>query len=200
MQANRRIAILGVSPSLGLSWKGQSMRWNIRGRDGKTGNVVNVSIEAPTLHEAEQMALYNGMVLLEADRQQNAKPPAQLGYSSGNMSQPAAPRSEPATPDFSYLRNTARWLRVISIIVGIVGCIMIVWPFVEVLVFLIREHEASTLGKALIAAISAAIPGMLVLLAAASGRMLAAIGLAIHDVAEQNFKKPGEREVRSVNP
>ena len=176
------------------------MRWNIRGRDGKTGNVVNVSIEAPTLHEAEQMALYNGMVLLEADRQQNAKPPAQLGYSSGNTSQPPAPPRQPVTIDLSYLSKTARWLRVISIVVGIVGCIMIVWPFVQVLVFLIWERETFQLGKALLAAISAAIPGTLVLLAAASGRMLAAIGLAIRDVAEHNSKNRSDREGERANP
>jgi len=167
------------------------MRWKIRGRDGKTGNVVNVSIEATTLAEAEKIALYNGMVLLEADHQQNAAPKAALEYEKPPA---AAPPSSTRNnmPDYSYLSGTAVWLGRISIIVGIIACVMIVWPFVQTAILLLTHRIPFDPQTIVLAIISQCIPGVLVLLGAAIGRMLAAIGMAMRDVAENSFKNRGD--------
>jgi hypothetical protein len=194
------LGAMGVSPSALHDRKGQTMRWNIRGRDGKTGNVTNVSIEAPSLAEAEQIALYNGMVLLEADRRQNSIPPAKLSYSSASTPLTSRFAKSPDEEKYAYLSGTAAWLGKISMIVTIIGCVIIVWPWVKTLILLARHEIKFEPIPLLLSIISESIPGCFVLLAAAAGRMLAAIGMATRDLAEDSSKRQREKQTTDVQP
>jgi hypothetical protein len=167
------------------------MRWNIRGRDPKTGDVVRTSIEAPTLAEAEQIAQYNGMVLIEEDRAENARRPATLSYpSAGGL--PAAPAVPEAAPEGKYdaIERAARGLTVVSVVVGVVGLIWVAWPLVRVGIVYARDAAPPVPAWQLVlAALVESLSGFFALLAAAAARVLAGIALMVRDLAERRQDK-----------